>query len=135
MNARCVASEVAACVSLYVCGGWRSPPRAIRAVTSLLSFSRIISLIGTKTAFFAPLHEVELCRGSKIFLFSLSRAFLTLMGSRTRSALVKGHSFCLRFGGVGRSSVDLLLMRESGGGLRRKWVRSRADASRCLISL
>ena len=50
VNARCVASEVPACVSPYVCGGWRSPPRAIRAVTSLFSFSRIISLIGTKTA-------------------------------------------------------------------------------------
>ena len=28
-----------------------------------------------------------------------------------------------------------LLLRESGGGLRRRWVRSRTDASRCLISL
>ena len=28
-----------------------------------------------------------------------------------------------------------LLLRESGGGFRRRWVRSRTDASRCLISL
>ena len=117
--------------------GCRSTLRAIRAVTSLLSFSRIISLLGTKTAFCSTswdrIMRMDLYE-SKSFLFSLSTALLTLMGSRTRSALVKGHSICWRFGGVRRSSVNLLI-REPGGGLRRRWVRSRLDASRYLISL
>ena len=38
-----MASEVPACVSPYVCGGWRSPPSANRAVISLLVFSRMMS--------------------------------------------------------------------------------------------
>ena len=54
------------------------------------------------------------------FLFSLSTAALTLVGSRTRSALCRG---------IGRMSVDLLL-RESGGGLLRRCVRSRRIEAR-----
>ena len=78
----------------------------------------MISLRGTNAAFCSTWLGVMTFRDlyvSNTFLFSLSTAALTLVGSRTRSALCKGRSFCWRMDGLGRMSVDLLLRKSVCG--------------------
>ena len=101
-------------------------------MTSLLSFSRMISLVGTNTAFGSTAVGGMIRKDAyvlNILVTSLSTAAWTFVGSRIRSAFVKENSFCCRCGGMGRKSVDRLV-RVSGVGWASRFNLSRMAARR-----